>query len=387
MSLMSRTNNPSHLGRLLNAPHPPCCRPLPRELAIMTTSVRSAAALFISGVVGLLSFSGVINPISHQPAVTLPASAIPSGVLPPIQRLQSYLQIRTDHPFPDYYGAIAFLNQTVAELLPDATVLQVELLEGKPILLVTVAGKDPELPALLLNSHTDVVPAEKHLWRWDPFAASAAFVSFEWRIYARGSQDMKCVGMQYLEALSQLTRGGWKPERNIVVSFVPDEEIGGVTGLGTFVDRGNGALFKSLNIGAALDEGLPNPKQGFNVYYGERQTWFMVVEAVSNPGHGALSPETSAGQMMSSVMSKALRYRAAQRELVEPSAFDNHNFTDMIGVNVVFMESGIPSDKSSSGFVMNMIPSKARCGIDIRVPPHVPYAEVDGMFFFVVLPL
>lgn len=35
---------------------------------------------------------------------------------------------------------------------------------GKPVVLMTWAGSDPALPSILLNSHTDVVPAERQFW-------------------------------------------------------------------------------------------------------------------------------------------------------------------------------------------------------------------------------
>lgn len=336
----------------------------------MTPSVTSLAALTVSCVLALLGVSSW-PPGGTRPAVTIPSSVIPSAVLPAVQRLQRYLQIRTDHPKPEYYQAAAFLNTTISDLLPAASVRQVELVPGKPILLATIEGSDPSLPALLLNSHTDVVPAEADLWHWDPFAASIAFVDYEWRIYARGSQDMKCVGMQYIEALSRLMAKGWTPERNVVISFVPDEEIGGLDGLGKLVGGGKNALWQSLNIGAELDEGLPNPRAGFNLYYGERQPWWLVVEATSSPGHGALSPETSAMQIIHGVIGKALAFREAQRSMLDPDSFQNNNIGGVVGVNLAFMESGITSPVSKSGYIMNMIPSTARCGYDIRVPPHV----------------
>lgn len=43
----------------------------------------------------------------------------------------------------------------------------------------------------------DVVPAEEAEWCVDPFAA----VVKDGRVYGRGTQDMKCVGAQYLEAV------------------------------------------------------------------------------------------------------------------------------------------------------------------------------------------
>jgi aminoacylase len=343
----------------------------------MALSGRAVGA-FIASCALALFCSTTLPPPPVLPSITIPSAVMPAGVLPAVQRLQRYLRIRTDHPSPDYFGAASFLNGTLAALLPRATLSQVELVEGKPIVLATLQGEDPSLPALLLNSHTDVVPAEPSQWHWDPFAADIAFVDYEWRIYARGSQDMKCVGMQYVEALSELTAAGWKPKRSIVVSFVPDEEIGGLEGLGTLVGDGKNELWRSLNIGAELDEGLPNPKSGFNVYYGERQPWWLVVEAASDPGHGALSPETTGGQMIARVISRALAFRAAQRGALDADTFANNNVGGTVGVNLVFMESGIKSDSAPSGYLMNLIPSGARCGFDIRVPPHIAAESVDA---------
>ena len=51
-------------------------------------------------------------------------------------------------------------------------------------------------------------------------------------IFARGVQDMKCIGMMYLEAIDYLknTLKIDNHKRNIYIDFVPDEEIGGGNG-------------------------------------------------------------------------------------------------------------------------------------------------------------
>ena len=36
---------------------------------------------------------------------------------------------------------------------------------------------------------------------------------------------MKCVCMQYLEALRRLVARGWRPRRTVHLTFVPDEEV------------------------------------------------------------------------------------------------------------------------------------------------------------------
>lgn len=88
----------------------------------------------------------------------------------------------------------------------------------RPIVVLTWKGTQPELPSILLNSHMDVVPVfEKH-WTHPPFAAD---IDADGKIFARGAQDMKCVGVQYLAAIRSLRRDGVEPKRTILVVFVP----------------------------------------------------------------------------------------------------------------------------------------------------------------------
>jgi aminoacylase len=44
-----------------------------------------------------------------------------------------------------------------------------------------------------------------------------------------------------------------RPDRTIHITFVPDEEIGGLTGLSPFLETEE---FKNLNVGLAFDEGI-----------------------------------------------------------------------------------------------------------------------------------
>ena len=66
---------------------------------------------------------------------------------------------------------------------------------------MTWPGTDPSLPSLLLNSHTDVVPVYPECWKHDPFEAVK---EDNGDIYARGTQDMKSVGIQHIEAIYRL---------------------------------------------------------------------------------------------------------------------------------------------------------------------------------------
>lgn len=72
------------------------------------------------------------------------------------------------------------------------------------------------------------------------------------RIFARGAQDMKCVGMQYLAALKFFKRKQITFKRTIHVMFVPEEELGGDGGMADFIHTEG---FRNLNAAFSLDEG------------------------------------------------------------------------------------------------------------------------------------
>jgi acetylornithine deacetylase/succinyl-diaminopimelate desuccinylase-like protein len=61
-----------------------------------------------------------------------------------------------------------------------------------------------------------------------------------------------------------------RPKRTIHVTFVPDEEIGGYTGLEPFLKCKE---FQEMNVGFALDEGQASPNEKFCLYYAERMVW------------------------------------------------------------------------------------------------------------------
>lgn len=57
-------------------------------------------------------------------------------------------------------------------------------------------------------------------WTYPPFSGH---IDENGKIFARGSQDMKCVGIQYLEAIRKLRQVGAQLKRTLHVSFVPGE--------------------------------------------------------------------------------------------------------------------------------------------------------------------
>ena len=92
-----------------------------------------------------------------------------------------------------------------------------EIVSGKIIVLMKWLGTEPDLPAILLNSHMDVTRVFDE-WDNDPYSVVRGG---EDRVYARGAQDSKCVGMQYLEAVRRLKLANKRLKRTIYITFMP----------------------------------------------------------------------------------------------------------------------------------------------------------------------
>lgn len=119
----------------------------------------------------------------------------------------------------------------------------------KPVVILTALGSQQQLKSIILNSHMDVVPVYEEYWTYKPFDA---VMDESGKIFARGAQDMKCVGMQYLAALRYFKSKQITLKRTIHVMFVPEEELGGNGGMADFVHTKE---FRNLNAGFSLDEG------------------------------------------------------------------------------------------------------------------------------------
>ncbi|XP_062516182.1 aminoacylase-1-like [Corticium candelabrum] len=200
----------------------------------------------------------------------------------------------------------------------------------------------------------------KH-WTHGPFDA----VKVDGKIFGRGSQDMKCVSIQYLEAIRKLKAEGIQPLRTIHLTFTPDEEIDSQKGMKVFVQSPE---FKALNIGFSLDEGLANPTDSFTVFCGERAPWRMYVRCTGNTGHGSMLIPNTAAEKLHKIIGKFLEFRRSQEERLksDPSL----KIGDIVGVNWTLAEAGVQ---------FNVIPPEMMAGFDLRIPPTMPHEKMEAL--------
>ena len=108
-----------------------------------------------------------------------------------------------------------------------------ESAEKRTSLVVRWEGEDTSRPGLLIHGHLDVVPAEASDWMHDPFGGEVV----DDCVWGRGAVDMKDMDAMVLAVVRRWRREGRKPTRDVVLSFLADEEAGGMFGAHWLVDN------------------------------------------------------------------------------------------------------------------------------------------------------
>ncbi|EEB10556.1 Aminoacylase-1, putative [Pediculus humanus corporis] len=276
-----------------------------------------------------------------------------------VENFRKYLRIPSVQPNVNYEECVKFLTQQGKELNLDVKIF--EIVKNKPIVILTKRGTNSRLPSILLNSHMDVVPVFPEFWKYGPFDAN---VDENGNIYGRGAQDMKCVAIQYLEALRRLIRKNVQFKRDIHLSFVPDEEIGGIDGMKKFVYTSD---FTELNVGFALDEGYSSPTSTVYVFNAERNIWQIEFICSGSEGHGSLLLENTAGEKMEKLISKIMSFRQTQVEKLKL----NNNLTigDVTTVNLTMLKGGVEA---------NVIPPRLSATFDFRLSLDVDLVDFEN---------
>jgi len=266
-----------------------------------------------------------------------------------IKIFREYLRIPTFHPNIDYGSCVQFLKNQASSLdLPVSVFYPAD--EQNPVVVITWLGSNPELKSIMLNSHTDVVPAYDEFWTYPPFAAD---IDEEGKIFARGTQDTKGLGMIYLAAIRALKHSGIQQlKRTFHVTFVPDEEVGGALGMEKFALSDE---FRALNVGYALDEGVGSTTNVIEVLYDERCPWQIEFVCSGPTGHGSILFENTAGEKLTYLISKLMEMRRTEVERMNNLGLPYGNVTS---INLTLLKGGIQG---------NVVPQELTAIFDVRL--------------------
>jgi len=201
-----------------------------------------------------------------------------------LKTLQGYVRINTSNPPGDVTKAADYLAQILEREGIEVKRYQSE--PGRSIILARLKGNGTGGKAILLESHMDVVPTDPARWKQDPFGAEIA----DGKMWGRGTIDMKGIGTSYLYAFIMLHRMKAPLTRDVLLMFVPDEEVGGT--LGAEWMRKN--HYAELDPEYVIDEGgfgsrdhFTPGKLVFGIAVAEKRIMWLRLRAEGVAGHGS----------------------------------------------------------------------------------------------------
>src|SRR6476469_10209325 len=162
------------------------------------------------------------------------ASMTTSGVPDPADEvvvlLSDLIRINTSNPTHPERPAAEWAAERLAEVDIDARIFEAE--PGRASVVARVPGSDPTRSPLLIHGHLDVVPADAAEWTVHPFSGEVR----DGYVWGRGAIDMKGMVAMTVALARQYRAHGVVPPRELVFSFMSDEEAGGAFGAHWLVD-------------------------------------------------------------------------------------------------------------------------------------------------------
>lgn len=182
--------------------------------------------------------------------------------------LQALLRIDTTNPPGNEKAAADYLAGILAGEGIEPTILSSA--PDRASVLARLPGRGERGP-LLLQGHTDVVPADPSEWRHPPFSGLLA----DDCIWGRGALDMKGTVVMQLMAVLLAHRAGLKPAGDVIFAAVADEEMGGRMGAAWLVDNHPDRVRAEVALGEV---------GGFSMYVG--RSVFYPIQVTEKDGCG-----------------------------------------------------------------------------------------------------
>jgi acetylornithine deacetylase/succinyl-diaminopimelate desuccinylase-like protein len=295
-----------------------------------------------------------------------------------LKTLQSYVRINTSNPPGDVTKAADFLSALLKR--EGIGVTRYESGPGRSIVLARLKGDGSGGKAILLENHMDVVPTDRSRWSRDPFGAEIA----DGKMWGRGTIDMKGIGVSYLYAFVMLHRQHVPLARDVVLMFVPDEEVGGE--LGAAWMRKN--HYAELDPEYVIDEGgfgsrdmFTAGKLVFGVSVAEKKILWLRLRAEGVAGHGSQPHDKNPNEHLTHALARlfAEPIAAAPFAVVETmkqrigAPLTENKFNNAIQhstISLTSLRSGVGDPPRP-----NVIPSVAEATLDCRVLPGTSAAQ------------
>jgi acetylornithine deacetylase/succinyl-diaminopimelate desuccinylase-like protein len=271
----------------------------------------------------------------------------------------------------------------------------IEAAPGRASTIARIEGSDPSRKPLLVHGHLDVVPADAAEWSVDPFAGEIK----DGYVWGRGAIDMKDMDAMVLALVRDWARTGRKPQRDIVLAFVSDEEAGGRQGAHPLVDN-HVDLFadctEAISEVGGYSISLDGQARVYVVQTAEKGIDWLRLRAKSWPGHGSMVHDANAVTWLAEAVSRIGNHewpivitdtvRAMIKGLGEVLGRDldperPDEWLPVLGGAARMVGATIRNTTNPTmlraGYKANVIPSTAEATIDCRFVPGQEQAMLE----------
>jgi succinyl-diaminopimelate desuccinylase len=149
----------------------------------------------------------------------------------------------------------------------------------RPNIIARIWGKYKDGPTIWVVTHIDVVPiGDPTLWSTDPFEP----IIKDGKIYGRGTEDNGQSLLATMFAVKAIINSGIKPDYNIGLAIVSDEETGSNYGIRHLLKQ---ELFKPTDLIVVPDSGNPD---GTQLEISEKTILWLKVTTIGKQCHASL---------------------------------------------------------------------------------------------------
>lgn len=250
-----------------------------------------------------------------------------------------------------------------------------------------IEGTVPELPALLLHGHLDVVPAMASDWTHPPFGGEID----DGFIWGRGAVDMKDMDGMILAVVRNWGHTGFRPRRTIQVVFFPDEENGSVHGAHWLVAH-RPDLFAGVSEAVGEVGGFSitvrDDLRLYPIQTAEKGIRWLRLRASGRAGHGSMINDDNAVTALCNAVTRVAAHPWPQRRTPTVQRF-LEELSEAFGIDLATadldevlaslgtlgtlvgatMQNTANPTMLEAGYKANVIPGHAEAVIDGRVVP------------------
>jgi acetylornithine deacetylase/succinyl-diaminopimelate desuccinylase-like protein len=299
---------------------------------------------------------------------------------------------RGDHSGRGERKAAEHVAALLAEVGLDARIYESH--PGRASVVTRVTGTDPARPALLIHGHLDVVPADPGDWQVHPFSGEIK----DGEVWGRGAVDMKDMDAMILAMIRQRLRENRRPPRDVVLTFLADEEAGGTWGARYLTDN-HRAEFEGVTEAIGEVGGFSATLGGQRLYLlqtAEKGIAWLRLSLRGPAGHGSMKASRNVVAELAETVARIgrhewpLRLTPAAQEFLEAAAealgiqgADAQEVLEKLGP-LGRMASATVSNTSNptvldAGYKVNVIPGLATAQVDCRFVPGYDDELLDGI--------